>query len=166
MERKPLIAVIGPGEKCPDSLRSSAEKIGMAIGDAGYNLISGGRKIGVMDAVSKGAKEGGSMVIGILPGMDNSDASEWLDVSIATGAGSARNNFIVLSADVVIAFGKGAGTFSEIALAIKAGKPLILFQPEANLFKLAKSMGKKIFEADSVEKTMKITKKYFMPHIV
>lgn len=159
MERKPLIAVIGPGEKCPESLKSLAEKMGLAIGNAGYNLISGGRKVGVMDAVSKGAKEGGSMVIGILPGMDNSDASGWIDISIITAAGSARNNFIVLSADVVIAFGKGAGTFSEIALTIKAGKPLILYKPEKNLFALAKSMGKKIYEADTVEKTMKIVKK-------
>jgi len=159
MERIPLIAVIGPGDKCSESLRVTAEKIGTAIGKAGYNLISGGRRVGVMDAVSKGAKKNGSMVIGILPGMDNSEASEWLDISIITGAGSARNNFIVLSAEVVIALGKGAGTFSEIALAIKAKKPLILFKPSKNLFTLAKSMGKKIYEADSVDKVIKITKK-------
>jgi uncharacterized protein (TIGR00725 family) len=157
MDRKPLIAVIGPGVKCPDPLKSIAEDLGEAIGNAGYNLISGGRFMGVMNAVSKGAKEKGSMVIGILPGMDNSDSSEWLDISILTGAGSARNNFIVLSSDVVIALGKGPGTFSEIALAIKAEKPLILYNPEDNLYDLALQMGDQIYKAGSVEDVMAIT---------
>ena len=44
-----------------------------------------------------------------------------------TDLGNARNNINVLSSDVVVACGaKGAGTVSEIALAIKAKKPVIL----------------------------------------
>lgn len=158
MKRKPLIAVIGPGMNCPDSIKSIAEELGARIGKEGYNLISGGRNIGVMDAASKGAREKGGTVIGILPGKDNSDTSEWLDVSIITGAGSARNNFIVLSSDVVIALGKGPGTFSEIALAIKADKPLILYNPEDNLYDLAHTMGDKVYKADSVDGVMSITR--------
>jgi len=157
MDRKPLIAVIGPGIKCPEPLKILAEELGVKIGNAGYNLITGGRSMGVMNAVSKGAKGSGCMVIGILPGTDNSDSSEWLDISIVTGAGAARNNFIVLSSDVVIALGKGPGTFSEIALAIKAEKPLILYNPEDNLYDLAYTMGDQVYKASSVEEVMSIT---------
>ena len=156
MDRKPLIAVIGPGDNCPEDLKIFSEELGAAIGTTDYNLISGGRNAGVMDAVSKGAREHGGYVIGILPGMDNTQASPWLNVSIVTGAGSARNNFIVLSADVVVALGKGAGTFSEIALAIKADKPLVLFKPEKNLYDLAHSMGEKVYNASDVEEVMRI----------
>ena len=159
MDRKPLIPVIGPGLNCPDSLIAVAEELGKAIGQEGYNLISGGRNIGVMDAVSRGAKGSGGAVIGILPGTDNSDSSESLDISIITGAGSARNNFIVLSSDVIIALGKGPGTFSEIALAIKAEKPLILYKPEHNLYELAKSMGNNVFKADSVNEVMSVARR-------
>lgn len=157
MDRKPLIAVIGPGDNCPEQLKKFAEEIGQAIGAAGYNLISGGRNVGVTDAVSKGAKTSGAIVIGILPGSDSTESSSFLDISIITGVGSARNNFIVLSSDLVIALGKGAGTFSEIALTIKADKPLILFMPEENLYQLALSMGDKVFNAGSVEEVMDIT---------
>jgi predicted oxidoreductase len=40
--------------------------------------------------------------------------------------GSARNAINVLSSDVVVACTGGAGTLSEIALALKAGKTVIL----------------------------------------
>lgn len=40
--------------------------------------------------------------------------------------GSSRNNINVLTSDIVIGIGVGAGTTSEIALAIKTGKPILL----------------------------------------
>jgi len=50
--------------------------------------------------------------------------------------GNARNNINILSSDVVIACGMGAGTASEIALALKANKQVILLNdsPESQLF--------------------------------
>lgn len=86
-----------------------------------------------MDAASKGAKQVGGLTIGILPFSDKSGASEYLDIVITTGMGSARNNINVLSADVIVACGSGAGTTSEIMLALKAQKPLILLNPSEAL---------------------------------
>ena len=40
--------------------------------------------------------------------------------------GSGRNNINVLSSDIVVACGLEAGTLSEVALAIKGGKIVIL----------------------------------------
>jgi len=50
--------------------------------------------------------------------------------------GSARNNINVLSSDVVIACGMGVGTVSEVALALKANKPVVLLtdHQESQLF--------------------------------
>ena len=50
-----------------------------------------------------------------------------MDIAVFTGMGEARNAINVLSSDVIIACGtEGPGTVSEIALALKAGKPVIL----------------------------------------
>jgi uncharacterized protein (TIGR00725 family) len=90
-------------------------------------LITGGRNAGVMRAANKGAKSAkDSLTIGILPDRDK-EISAAVDVAIVTDTGEARNNIIVLSADVVIACGvDGAGTASEVSLAIKNGKHVIL----------------------------------------
>jgi predicted Rossmann-fold nucleotide-binding protein len=50
--------------------------------------------------------------------------------------GNARNNVNVLSSDVVIACGMGIGTASEVALALKNGKKVILLtrDPDSQKF--------------------------------
>ncbi|HNX40321.1 MAG TPA: LOG family protein, partial [Methanothrix sp.] len=48
-----------------------------------------------------------------------------LDIAIATGMSHARNAIIVNSADAVIAMPGEMGTLSEIALALKMGRPVI-----------------------------------------
>jgi uncharacterized protein (TIGR00725 family) len=44
---------------------------------------------------------------------------------LPTGLGELRNGLVVRCADVVIAVGGSWGTLSEIALAIRIGKPLV-----------------------------------------
>ncbi|MGA7100521.1 MAG: hypothetical protein WB019_09665, partial [Pseudolabrys sp.] len=81
------------------------------------------------EAVNEGAKnaDGNALTIGILPGKDKKELSDCVDVGIVTGMDNARNNINILSSDVVIACGYGgSGTASEIALALKSGKPVIL----------------------------------------
>jgi uncharacterized protein (TIGR00725 family) len=70
------------------------------------------------------------MVIGVLPDMTTSEASPDLDVAIVTGLRDARNLINVLSSDVVIACPGALGTMSEIALALKHDKPVILLNVE------------------------------------
>jgi uncharacterized protein (TIGR00725 family) len=79
-----------------------------------------------MDASANGAKDAGGLTVGILPDSDLSRASAHIDIPIVTGLGSGRNNINVLSSDVIIACRGGAGTLSEIALALKAKKQVIL----------------------------------------
>ena len=80
---------------------------------------------GVMEAACRGAKAAGATTVGLLPGTDRSDANPHVDVAIATGLGEARNALVVRAADAVIAIGRGYGTLSEIALALRAGKRVV-----------------------------------------
>ena len=118
-----MIAVCGPNEPTEDEL-GLAEEVGRLIGRAHCPLVCGGRD-GVMAAACRGAKQVGGTTIGILPGYDPATANEWVDYAIPTGLGHARNAVVVASGDAVIAVGGGFGTLSEIALALKMGKPVI-----------------------------------------
>jgi hypothetical protein len=129
--RKIIIGTIGPGEGARKSDRSVAYQLGKLIATKGWVVLTGGRKAGVMDAASAGAKSVGGLTVGILPDRDPANVSEAIDLAIFTDLGNARNNINVLSADVVVACGMGLGTTSEIALALKNGKKVILLNHSA-----------------------------------
>ena len=78
-----------------------------------------------MEAACRGAHEAGGRTIGILPGAERAAANRFVDVAIPTGLGEARNALVVRSADALVAVGGGYGTLSEIALGLKAGKPVV-----------------------------------------
>ena len=126
MGRRPLIAVVGAGRDVEPAV-THARELGRLIAEKGWILITGGRDAGVMRAANEGAKKAtNGLTVGILPGQGSEIASD-VDIAIITDIGQARNNIIVLSADVVIACGvDGAGTASEVSLAIKNGKPVVL----------------------------------------
>jgi uncharacterized protein (TIGR00725 family) len=114
------IAVIGHAQATPDEYKA-AYAAGRAIAGNGAVLVCGGLG-GVMEAACRGAKEAGGTAVGILPGTDGGNA--YLDITISTGLGHARNVLVVLSADAVIAVGGSHGTLSEIAVALKTGRPV------------------------------------------
>ncbi|GAB4543070.1 MAG: TIGR00725 family protein [Thermodesulfovibrionia bacterium] len=120
---KQIIGVIG-GRRVKRELLITAEAVGRMIAERGLILICGGLT-GVMEAVSKGAKEAGGITIGILPQDTKDEANPYIDIPIATGFGIGRNVIIVRTADVVIAIGGEYGTLSEIAFALQLGKPVI-----------------------------------------
>jgi uncharacterized protein (TIGR00725 family) len=78
-----------------------------------------------MEAACRGAKSGGGMTLGILPGPERQSANPYVDVAVPTGLGEARNALIVRSADALIAIAGGYGTLSEIALALRSGKRVV-----------------------------------------
>src|SRR3954453_18071791 len=120
---QPYVAVVGPGEATPEQI-ATAEEVGRLLAERGAVLVCGGLG-GVMEAACRGAKEGGGRTVGILPGGDRAAANPHVGVVIATGLGEARNALVVRAADALIAVGGAYGTLSEIALALKAGKPVL-----------------------------------------
>lgn len=126
MAQSPLagrfLAIIGPGNSA-DDVAALAEEAGRLAAEAGAVVVTGGRG-GVMEAACRGAKEGGGTTIGLLPGNTRADANPFVDFAIPTGMGEMRNLLIVRTADAVLAIGKGYGTLSEIAFALREGKPV------------------------------------------
>lgn len=121
-ESPPIIGVIGAGEASPDQL-VTAHRVGQLLAEGAATLICGGLG-GVMEAACRGAVEAGGLTVGLLPGDDPSAANRYVRVPLATGLGELRNGLIVRTSQALIAIGGGPGTLSEIALALKVGKPV------------------------------------------
>ncbi|HIK46309.1 MAG TPA: TIGR00725 family protein [Leptolyngbyaceae cyanobacterium M65_K2018_010] len=137
---KVIIGVMGPGEQATPEQAATAYELGQAIAQAGWVLLTGGRNVGVMEAASQGARAEGGLTVGILPGRDASQMSAAVDIPIFTGIGDARNGINVLSSRVVVICGAGLGTAAETALALKAQRPVIFLQPEAQALRFWQSL--------------------------
>jgi uncharacterized protein (TIGR00725 family) len=117
------VVIIGDANSTP-AADLFAEDLGRRIARRGWALLSGGRD-GVMEAASRGAREEGGIVVGILPTDDDSSGNEYCQVLIPTGMGWTRNSLNVLAGDVVVAIGGKAGTLTEIAFAWSYGKVIL-----------------------------------------
>jgi len=126
MKSRPYIGVIGAGT-CPAPIYDLARTLGFEIGARGWILVCGGLG-GVMEGAARGCVEAGGMTVGILPGLDRGSANPYITVALPTGLGDGRNLLVVRSADLLVAVSGGYGTLSEIALALKADKPVIGLQ--------------------------------------
>lgn len=123
MSRTPYVAVVGPGEASPEELHT-AEEVGAGLAAAGAVVVTGGLG-GVMEAACRGARSRRGRTLGILPGDDRDAANGWVEIAVPTGMGELRNGLVVRAADAVVAIGGGHGTLSEIALALKLGRPVV-----------------------------------------
>ena len=126
MTGTPYVAVVGSGTAAGD-LYEKAREVGRLIIRRGGTVVCGGLS-GVMEAAARGATEAGGTAIGILPDEDRKRENEYLAYSVATGTGQARNLAVVCSGDVVIAVGGEYGTLSEIGLARKVGRPVVVLE--------------------------------------
>ena len=123
MSRTPYIGVVGPGEASEAELES-AEEVGAGLASLGAVVVTGGLG-GVMEAACRGARSRRGRTLGILPGEDRDAANGWVEIAVATGLGELRNGLIVRACDALIAVGGGHGTLSEVALALKLGRPVV-----------------------------------------
>lgn len=112
--------MIGKGTPDPE-LAGLAEEVGRGIATGGAVLVCGGMG-GVMEAASRGAREAGGDVIGVVPTENTSAANPYVTHAVATGIGHARNLAVVASADAVIAIGGEWGTLAEIGFARRLGR--------------------------------------------
>ncbi len=129
--RRAVVGVMGPGEGATERDLGNAYELGRLLAQEGFVILTGGRGEGVMDAASRGARQGNGLTVGVLPTADDSGISPAVDVAIITGIGNARNNINVLSSQVVVACGMGVGTASEIALALKSGRHVVILSDHA-----------------------------------
>jgi uncharacterized protein (TIGR00725 family) len=113
------------GASQPDaSLMPIAETLGRCLAEAGAIVVCGGG-LGVMTAVCRGAQDAGGQTVGLLPGGDRTAGNPYLSVALPTALGEGRNLLLVRASDALVAVGGGFGTLSEIALALRAGVPVV-----------------------------------------
>jgi uncharacterized protein (TIGR00730 family) len=134
-ELGPAISLFGSARTPPGHpLYQAAEKTGEILSKAGYACITGGGP-GIMEAVNKGAKSGGSPSVGLnieLP--FEQKPNPHLDVSLEYRYFFVRKMMFVKYAFAFVMFPGGFGTFDElfeVATLVQTGKierfPLLLF---------------------------------------
>jgi uncharacterized protein (TIGR00725 family) len=126
--------------------RERAEEVGRWLATEDVHLLTGGGP-GVMDAVSRAfhqveGRKG--LVIGIFPSSEEGERyapkegypNPWIEIPIYTHLpltgkrGTeplSRNHINVLSSDVLIALPGSHGTASEVALALRYGRPIVAY---------------------------------------
>lgn len=128
--RKPFIVGVMGGYESEENFTKQAQLIGEAVAKRGCVLLTGGGP-GIMRAASEGAHRAGGLVIGILPNERRFPLSgfpnEFVDIPIYTGMSDARNVINAKTPHVLIALNGSVGTLSEVALALRAGTPVICF---------------------------------------
>lgn len=146
--RRTIVGVMGSGRERYEEL---AAPLGVWLARQGYHLLTGGGQ-GVMAAVSEaffGVPDRKGLVIGIIPakapdqGTNQGEAgypNKWVEIPILTHLpltgvqgkdNLSRNHINVLTSSVIVALPGAEGTLSEIELALKYQKPLLIFDPYA-----------------------------------
>jgi hypothetical protein len=158
---KPIVGIMGPGESARPEENEMAFELGKAIAEHGWILLTGGRSFGIMEAAMKGAHEANGLTVGVLPNENSQGSSDEADIKIITGMGSGRNIINVLSSNILVVIGMAAGTASEVALAIKANKKIILLHQDEITIRFFKNIGTyRILVANTIEETVKIIKDF------
>lgn len=149
--RRPVIGVMGAGRNATAADCEIAHELGGLIAQKGWVLLSGGTALGAMDASCQGAQEAGGLVVGVIAQTDDKKMSKYVDVPIFTGMLTGRNFINALSGDVMVACGTmAAGMLSEVAMALRSGKHVVLlaFEADARAF-LQRLGGEQVHVADS-----------------
>lgn len=98
------------------SYRDLADAVGTAIGAAGWHLIYGGTRIGLMGDVASAARRAGGHVTGIVPGhiRDRVPECEQADSLLVTTDMRERKALMEQKADAFLALPGGFGTLEEV----------------------------------------------------
>lgn len=120
--RHRLVGVIGAGQATATGL-AWARELGRLLAQGGATVICGGLG-GIMEAVCQGSSEAGGETIGLLPGGEAQAANPYVTLPIPTNLGHGRNVLIAQAAEALVAVEGEYGTLSEIAIALKLGKPV------------------------------------------
>jgi uncharacterized protein (TIGR00725 family) len=119
------VAVVGPGDDATQDEVEAAREVGGLLAERGAVVVCGGLG-GVMAAAAQGATARRGLTVGLLPGPDRAAGNPHLSIALPTGMGELRNGLVVAVSDAVISIGGSWGTLSEIALAMRTGKPTVM----------------------------------------
>lgn len=115
-EDEKIVTIFG-GSKCTaeSDEYKQAEEVGALLAEAGYTICTGGY-LGVMEAASRGARERGGRVLGIVMNQFKSEPNRFLTDKVATDHFYDRLQNLILRSVGFIAIRGGMGTVTEISL--------------------------------------------------
>jgi len=159
------VGVMGSGE---DLHLPLAESVGQLLAHLEVNLLTGGGP-GVMEAVSRAfveARRGRGICIGIVPCSETDPSApkdgypnRFVELPIYTHLPYSgvrgkeqlsRNHINVLSCNAIVALPGGQGTASEVSLALRYRKPVIVFSPDAALVEPFAKEARRVATVDDV----------------
>src|SRR6478672_8835752 len=134
MEPSERIVTIFGGSKCveTDAEYAQAQRVGQLLAEAGYTICTGGY-LGVMEAASRGAREAGGRVLGIVMNQFKAEPNRYLTDKVATPHFYERLQRLITRSVGFVAIRGGMGTVTELSLVwnkIQTGviepRPLVL----------------------------------------
>lgn len=111
-----IVTIFG-GSKCcdPDPEYAQALRVGGLLANAGYTVCTGGY-LGVMEAASRGARESGGRVLGIVMNQFKAEPNRFLTDKVATPHFYERLQQLITRSVGFIAIRGGMGTVTELSL--------------------------------------------------
>jgi uncharacterized protein (TIGR00730 family) len=111
-----IVTIFG-GSRCreTDLEYAEAQRVGNLLATAGYTICTGGY-LGVMEAASRGARECGGRVLGIVMNQFKSEPNRYLTDKVATAHFYERLQHLITRSVGFIALRGGMGTVTEVSL--------------------------------------------------
>ncbi len=111
-----IVTIFG-GSKCgPDSTEyREARELGRILAEAGFTICTGGY-LGIMEAASRGAREAGGRVLGIVMNQFKAEPNRFLTDKVATNHFYERLQNLITRSVGFVAFKGGMGTVTEVSL--------------------------------------------------
>lgn len=116
MNKEKIVTVFGSSRPiAKDADYIEARSLGVQLAKHGFVVCSGGYG-GVMEAVSRGAKEGGGKTYGVTAEFFKGQANEWIDVEVRKKTWEERLFALIELGDGFVACKGGTGTLVELAV--------------------------------------------------
>ncbi|MBV9211798.1 MAG: LOG family protein [Acidobacteria bacterium] len=128
-----IVTIFG-GSKCDESCTEyeQARRVGQLLAEAGYTICTGGY-LGVMEAASRGAREKGGRVLGIVMNQFKAEPNRYLTDKVASAHFYERLQNLITRSLGFIALRGGMGTVTEVSLVwnkmqtkVIGARPLVL----------------------------------------
>ena len=128
-----IVTVFGSSRpKAGDGEYEEALMLGKALAESGFAVCSGGYG-GVMEAVSRGAKDGGGKTYGVTAEFFGRGANAWVDVEVRKKSWEERLFELIRLGDGFVACKGGTGTLMELAVvwemlnkSVMSAKPFVV----------------------------------------
>lgn len=111
-----IVTIFG-GSRCDETTSEyrEARRVGGLLAEAGYTICTGGY-LGVMEAASRGARERGGRVLGIVMNQFKAEPNRYLTDKVASAHFYERLQHLIIRSVGFIALRGGMGTVTEVSL--------------------------------------------------